>query len=70
MKKSLLEKTRFSLISNENAYSLFSIECINNHVKLISNINNKKKIKYFKKNFIFLNLNKTSIIKKLKNINF
>jgi len=68
--QSLLEKTRFSLISNENAYSLFSIECINNHVKLITNINNKKKIKYFKKNFIFLNLNKTSMIKKLKNINF
>ena len=64
----LLKKTRFSLISNENVYSLFSIECINNHVKLITSINNKKEIKYFKKNFIFLNLNKVSVIKKLKKL--
>ena len=66
--QSLLEKTRFSLISNENVYSLFAIECINNHVKLITN--NKNRIKYFKKNFIFLNLNKSNEIKKLKTINF
>ena len=60
----LLSKTYYSLASNENIYGLFTLECINNHVKLIINIEDKFKIKYFKKNFIFLDFKK---IEKLKN---
>lgn len=52
----LLSKTFYSITSDENIYSLFTIECINNNVKIITDINNKKKIKFFKKNFVILNL--------------
>jgi hypothetical protein len=54
----LLSKSSFSLISNENPYSLFTIECLNNNVKIIADLNFKKEIKYFKKEFIFLDFKK------------
>jgi len=55
----LLSKSFFSLISNENPYTLFTIECLNNNVKIIADLNFKKEIKYFRKEFIFLDFNKT-----------
>ena len=55
----LLSKSFFSLISSENPYTLFTIECLNNNVKIVADINDKKKIKYFKRQFIFLNFKKT-----------
>ena len=39
----LLSKTKFSICSEENFYSLFTLDCINNNVKLITNIKNKIK---------------------------
>ena len=54
----LLSKSSFSLISNENPYSLYTIECLNNNVKIIADLNFKKEIKYFKKEFIFLDFKK------------
>jgi hypothetical protein len=63
----LLSKTYYSLVSNENIYSLFTIECINNHVKLITSRKDKTKIKYFKKNFIFLDFKKIDKLKYIKN---
>lgn len=54
----LLSKSFFSLISNENPYTLFTIECLNNNVKVIADLNFKKEIKYFKKEFIFLDFKK------------
>jgi hypothetical protein len=60
----LLSRSYFSLMSNENPYTLFIIECLNNNVKIIADLNFKKEIKYFKKEFIFLDFNKT-INKKL-----
>jgi hypothetical protein len=60
----LLSRSYFSLMSNENPYTLFTIECLNNNVKIIADLNFKKEIKYFKKEFIFLDFNKT-INKKL-----
>ena len=54
----LLSKSFFSLISNENPYTLFTIECLNNNVKIIADQSFKKEIKYFKKEFIFLNFKK------------
>lgn len=50
----LLRITKYTISSDENFYSLFSIECMNNHVKIITNKSNKNKIKFFKDNFIFL----------------
>ena len=52
---SLQSKSKFTLCSYENIYSLFILECISNHVKIIINKKNLKKIKYFKKNFITFN---------------
>jgi len=63
----LLSKTYYSLVSNENIYSLFTIECINNHVKLIIGRRDKTKIKYFKKNFIFLDFKKIEKLKYIEN---
>ena len=63
----LLSKTYYSLASNENIYGLFTMECINNHVKLIINREDKTKIKYFKKNFIFLDFKKIEKLKYIKN---
>lgn len=54
----LLSKSFFSLISNENPYTLFTIECLNNNVKIIADQSFKKEIKYFKKEFVFLNFKK------------
>jgi hypothetical protein len=54
----LLSKTYFSLISNENPYTLFTIECFNNNVIILADLTQKNKIKYFKKKFIFLDFKK------------
>ena len=66
----LLERTRFSFTSDENIYSLFTIECINNNVKLITDKTNRNRVKYFRKNFIFMDLSKPISKKKLKTFNF
>jgi hypothetical protein len=54
----LLSKTYFSLISNENPYTLFTIECLNNNVIILADLSQKNKIKYFRKQFMFLDFNK------------
>jgi hypothetical protein len=64
----ILSKTFYTLASNENLYSLFTIESINNHVKIIVDKNQFKKIKFFKKNFICLDFNKIYKINSLKSI--
>jgi hypothetical protein len=38
---------------------------LNNNVKVIADISQKNKIKYFKKNFLFLNLKKKNLDKNL-----
>jgi hypothetical protein len=62
----ILSKTFYTLASNENLYSLFTIESINNHVKIIVDKNQFKKIKFFKENFICLDFNKIYNINYLK----
>ena len=63
----LLSRTHFTLASNENPYTIFSLECINNHVKILIDKSQKKIVKYYKKNFIFLNMN--NIVKYRKYFN-
>lgn len=65
----LLSKTYFSIASEENIYSLFTIECINNGVKILVDYQQKSKIKFFKKNFIILNFKNRLELSKLKNKN-
>jgi len=62
----LLSKTRFTISSDENFLNLFTIEAINNHVKIITDKNNLKQIKHFKKYFVFLDYKKSeNFLKKI-----
>ncbi len=51
----LQSRSKYTLCSGENIYSLFIIECITNHVKILINKENMKKIKKLKKFFITIN---------------
>jgi hypothetical protein len=64
----LLSKTFFTLASNENLYSLFIIESINNRVKIIIDSNQFQNIKFYKQYFVSLNFNKYCDLSSLKNI--
>ena len=61
----LQSRSKYSLCSGENIYSLFILECITNHVKIIINKNYMNKVNFFKKYFITLDKLKL-ISKKLK----
>ena len=50
----LQSRSKYTLSSGENIYSLFVIECITNHVKILIDKKDMKKIKFFKKFFITL----------------
>jgi len=62
----LLSNTFFTISSNENPYTMFNLECINNNVKIITTKKNND-IKYFKKAFLFLNKKKITTIKNFLN---
>ncbi len=47
----LQSNSKYTFCSNENIYSLFVLECISNHVKILIDKENLKKIKYLKKYF-------------------
>ena len=57
---------KYTIISGENPYSFFILECLYNHVKIIFDKRKKKKILLPKKNLIELNYNSLDSIKKLK----
>ena len=60
----LLARTYFTLASNENQYTMFSLECINNHVKIIVDKSRENNIKYYKKNFVFIDFKERDTYKK------
>ena len=62
----LLSKTKFSICNEENFYSLFTLDCINNNVKLITSVKNKKNINEYRNSFLFINSNFNNLKKKLK----
>jgi hypothetical protein len=62
----LLSRTFYSMASGENIYSLFTIECINNKVKILVDNLKKDKINFFKKNFIKFNFKNFTDVNKLK----
>ena len=64
--KSLLNQTYFTLPSGENIYSIFILECIENKVKILVNKNILKNLKYFRKSFFEIELNKINIINNYK----
>jgi hypothetical protein len=48
----LLARTKFTLSSNENIFSFFNIECINNNVKIFANKKHIPQNNFLKKKFI------------------
>ena len=65
----LLSKTFYSVASGENIYSLFTMECINNNVKVLIDNKEKNKINLFKKSFITFNFRNLIDYNKLRTIN-
>ena len=63
---SLQKISKFTIASSENMYTLFTLECIQNNLKIIINSKNKKNIRFFKKSFVTLNLNNLYEVYKLK----
>ena len=57
----LQSKSKFTIVSSENIYSLFTLECIKNNVKVL--INSKKDVKFFNKDFIKININNYNKLK-------
>ena len=58
--------SKYTIVSGENPYSFFIIECLSNHMKIIINKKERNKIKFNKEKFIELDFNKGSDFKKLK----
>ena len=69
IKNKRLEKlqasARFTICSEENIYSLFILECISNHVKVLTDAKNNKKIRFLKNKFLFFNFSKQIDVKKM-----
>ena len=57
----LLKKTKYSISSSENIFSFFTIDCINNNVKILVNDINYRSIKNYKKNFVKFDFKKNNI---------
>ena len=51
----MLRKTKYSIISSENIFSFYTMECINSNVLIIYKKKPSLKIKFLKKYFIEIN---------------
>ena len=60
----LQSRSKYSLCSRENIYSLFIIECITNHVKIFINKDQIKQVKILKKFFNTYKRSKINLVKK------
>ena len=58
--------SKYTIISGENPYSFFLLECLSNHVKVIVEKKMKKKLYLPKKRFIKLDFNSLNSIKRLR----
>ena len=56
----ILSESKFSILSGENIFSLFTIECINHNIQILVDKKFGYKINYYKKFFLFLNMKKES----------
>lgn len=61
--KKLLSKSKFSICSQENLYTLFTIECLNHDVKIIADKSFSNNAGKFKKKFIFIDFKKNNLSK-------
>ena len=60
--------SKYTIASGENLYSFFIIECLSNNVQVLLDSNYKKKIVFFKKQFIKINYESLNNLKKLRKI--
>lgn len=60
---SLLKKTKYTIASNENIFSFFTIDAINNKVKILVDSKNYNLIKNFKDKFIKFNFDMNNLSK-------
>ena len=51
----LQARAKYTIASNENIYSLFTLECITQNVKILVNKSDKLKIKFYKDSFLKIN---------------
>ena len=63
--KILQSKSRFTISSDENVYSLFTLESLSNNVKILTDKKYKNQIKLFKNNFEIIDFNNLNKFKKL-----
>ena len=63
--RKLQAKSKFTISSDENIYSLFILESLSNNVKILTDKRYKKQIKFFKNKFIVTDLNNLDTFKKL-----
>lgn len=59
----LLRKTKFSIVSSENIFTFFTIDCINNNVKLLVDYKIFNTIYNYKNNFIKFDFKKNNLKK-------
>ena len=62
----LLSKTHYTISSGENAFIIFTLECINNNVKILTNSKTNFRYPKLKNNFIYVNYNSENFKNKLK----
>jgi hypothetical protein len=61
---SRLSRTKYTLISGENFYSIFILECISNNVKILIESKFKNSIKHYRNSFLFINFKRNFDLKK------
>ena len=59
----LLERTKFTIVSKENIFSFFTLDAINNNVKILVDNKIYNSIKYYKKSFIKFNFTPSNLQK-------
>ena len=62
----LQSKSKYTIASGENLYSFFILECLSNHVKIVTKKKMGKKIILLKKKFIKLDFNSLKSVEKFK----
>ena len=54
----ILAKSKFSVLSGENIFSLFTIDCINHNIRILVDKDFGYEVNYYKKFFLFLDMKK------------
>ena len=61
----LQRRAKYTIFSEENLYSIFTLECIENNVLVLIDKSNDSKLTFFKKRFIKINYQNLKELRKL-----